>query len=67
MTKKPEVQIIKWYIVNHHLYGDVIDHPRFKVGQMVKTSRIISHEDDVIETLNTKYKLVGDSLDIAIL
>lgn len=60
MEEKPVVQIIKWYIIADSLFGDVIDHPRFPAGEFVQTSKILTREGDMVETLNTKYKLVGE-------
>lgn len=58
--EKPEVQIIKWSIVDDHLYGLVVDHPRFPAGDSVRTSKIIERDGNMVETLNTIYKLVGE-------
>ena len=63
MSEKPVVRIKNW-VVGHtnQLHGDVLDHPRFPPDTFVTTSKILSREDDVVETMNTIYKLIGSGL-----
>lgn len=64
MSDKPLVTIEDWHLIGGHLYGNVVDHPRFDKGTTVKTSTVISEpgdepakEGDTLETRNTFYKL----------
>lgn len=40
------------------IYGYPTHHPDF--SNWIRTSAVVKHEDNVIETLNSKYHLVGE-------
>jgi hypothetical protein len=57
METKPEVHIENWARLVDVLTGNVTDHPRFKPGTLVYTSRVIRIEGNRAETQNTIYIL----------
>jgi len=64
MSDKPNAQLENWVFIGGVLYGEVLNHPRFDDGTLVRTSTVISEpteepakEGDVIETRNTFYEL----------
>ena len=64
VNQKPEVRIENWYFKAGHLFGNVIDHPRFAKGTFIGTSQVINHsmKTKLVETLDSLYVLVGDRL-----
>lgn len=61
---KPFVVIQNWTVCNGDGYkfmrGQVIGHPDFTNGDVIRTSRIVNIDldNDEVETLNTIYKLL---------
>ena len=49
----------EWTFYPHHqvFTGTVYDHPRFKDGDRITTSRVVRRTDYYAETLNTEYVL----------
>ena len=61
---KPIVQIKNWSIVGNRLFGIALNHPRAPNGgeSDVSTTRILSQEGNRVETVNTIYELIGDTV-----
>ena len=59
MTTKPIVRITDWFITGRRLFGVAIDHPNAAPNSEVMTSNILSTdlENNIVETVNTTYKL----------
>ena len=61
---KPIVQIKNWSIMGNRLFGIALNHPRAPNGgeSDVSTTRILSQEGNRVETVNTIYELIGDTV-----
>ncbi len=70
---KPVARLEGWSYNGYGLEGNVLDHPRFNDGDYVYTSLAIGllegqvpKEGDVVETLNTFYKLGEPDFPLAV-